>query len=411
MSEDVLAQDDFEGGFFKKGKSNWLYFSVFDGTLCLKYDGPVEGKELEGPIITQHPRTKKEKSTWVERFDSLVVRIIDCERRAKEFSKASGGGKVVNYNFTIMTGKGKRATLQTSYMDAMLRKLLKVAPNIDFEKFVRIGAFKGREDKTIISIKQGDGPLFDEWPAVPFYWQHPTYENGDPNYDKPAVAPDGTVLPNAVHDEDEGTWDFSAQNKFLVKHFKEHTLPRIKEMAAKYGTDRFRPEEYETPTHSGPAQPEIPVVTERPSLLTAMGLEDAMQPSQASELRALCKRLGKDPDEVIKAALKSDVSFDELSLEGAAYLKYRIEKKIAKDPDKYPDPNASKVKEYVTSKKKKDDIDEEWEKATVPKSQASSSADEDDDDDDDWGTKKKSEKVKSAFHDDDDDDEDDDDAF
>lgn len=407
---ETLAQDDFEGGgFIKKEKGKWRRFELFDGTLCIKFDGPGDpSQKLEGPIETQNPRTKALKNTWVDRYDALVVKIVNIERFSMKFEK---GGKVVNYNLMVQApgkdGKpGPRATLQMHFMDALLRKFLKVAPNIDFNKWVRIAAFKGRDGKQVISIKQGDGPVFSDWPAVPFYWQHKIDEHtGKPDYDSKAKAPDGTIMPPGVYDDDDESWDFSAQNKFLVKHFRENTMPVIEAIAKSHGIEGFKPPPTEAElTHTGPVEPEIPIVTERPSNPEAFGLDDAMTASQATKLRKLCKRIKGTPEAVTEKVFKDDtIEFNNLSIAGAAYLTHRIEKLIAKTPEKYPDPDASVIKEHLEKQKaakNKSAVDDEWD--------ASGSSD-DDDDEDDFGTKKKAPgKVKSAFHDDDEDEEDDD---
>jgi hypothetical protein len=395
----MLASDEeFTGGFIEKGTgSGWLRFQVFDGTICLKSKTPVNEKGWEkDPIPTTHPKTKKEILTWIKRFDSLVVRVINVERRRTEFE---GGSKITNYNLTLLAGprdKPIRGTLQLVYMDAMLRKFLKVAPNIDFTKFIRFSAFKKvteGKSKQLISIKQGDGPDYQQWPAVPFYWQHGVDDKGYADYSTKAVGADGSVLPAPLHDEDSEEWDFKAQNKFLVSYFMEKVKPRVDDAAKQLGLDRFvpPPENEGTPEFSGPArEEEIPIVDERPSVLTAMSVKDAMMPAQASEIRKLCKLIGKSPEKMTQTLFKDeDLDFDDLSINAASYLTYRLNKKIAKarkeDPNAFPDPNKSVIKDHLEKTKKK----------AVPD-------DDDDDDSDSFG--EVAAPVKSAFHDDDDDD-------
>lgn len=394
--------DDGVGGFFEsKASRGGMFFQMFDGSICLKSKTMIEG--WEGPIETTHPKTKEAVFTYIKRFDP-VCKIVNVEKRRAEFDD---GTKITNYNLTLIAS-GKKAILQLTYMDALLRKFLKVAPNIDFERYVRISAFKKMvkgKNKQLISIKQAasesDETTVDprEWPPVPFYWKSPLDEDGQPNYDKKAKGADGSVLPKVDHDEEDDTWDFKDQNKFLVKHFTENQLPVIKAIAEKLGIKDYVEDGADAPMFTGPAQPEIPVVTEKPSTFTYENVKDAMTSEQSKELRALCKRIGADPDK-ISNKICGDTDFDELSIVGAAYLKYRIEKKIkkaqAEDPDIYPDPEAdSKLKAELMRRNE--------EKA---KARKAAEDDEDDDDDDDWAAAKPPKGKKKADPDEDDEDDD-----
>lgn len=399
-----LIADDGIGGFFEDdgSKRGGLFFQMFDGSICLKSKTQIEG--WEGPIETKHPRTKESVFTYIKRFD-LVCKIVNVEKRRVEFDD---GTKITNYNLTIVAG-GKRGLLQLTYMDAMLRKFLKVAPNIDFDRYVRLSAFKklkAGKNKQLISIKQAlsaeDERTLDprEWPAVTFYWKSKEDDQGRPDYSTPAKGSDGSVLPAVEHDEDDDTWDFKEQNKFLVKHFTTNQLPTIKAIADRLGIKDYEEGTGDAPMFSGPQEPEIPVVTEKPSTFTYENVKDAMTSGQAKELRALCKRVGADPDKIANK-MCNETDFDDLSIVGAAYLKYRIEKKIkkaqAEDPTAYPEPKEddsalkAELMRRNEEKKKKAQSDDD---------------DDDDEDDDDWGAAKAPKASKKKASDDDDDDDD-----
>ena len=384
-----LADD---GGFFEQGKGpKGLWFQVFDGSICLKSREIVEG--WEGPIETTHPKTKEKVFTYIKRFDSLVARVVNIEKHRKEFDD---GTKITNYNLTLIAG-GKKAILQLTYMDAFLRKFLKVAPNLDFEKLIRFSAFKkmkGGKDKQLISIKQGTGTDYQNWPVVPFYWEHEKHPNGELNFETPARGADGTILPPPIHDEDDDTWDFKEQNKFLIKHFVDNQLPQIKQIAERLGIKDYANETGDAPEFSGPAV-EIPVVTSRPSVIVAPNVAGAMTSGQAVELRQLAKTVGKDIDTLSQKLLEAD--FDDLSIEAAAYLKYRIEKKIAKSggvttdvpaqetsiKDELLRRNAEKAEKEKAAQAvpaASDDSDDDWGAASAPAPKASSDDDDDDDD-------------------------------
>lgn len=392
---DDLAEMQDEGGFFEKGTgAKGLYFQIFDGGIVMKSKEVMDGFET---VSYYNKKKKEDVISYVKRYDEIVARVVNVEKRKV---KLDDGTKFINYNLTLIAG-GKKAVLQVNYMDAFLRKFLKVAPNIDFEQLIRFSAFKksvNGKDKQLISIKQGTGKPYKDWPAVPFYWEHSKHPNGEYDLDSPAVGKDGTVLPRIIHDEDSDEWDSRDQNKFLVKHFNENCLPTIQAIAEKLGLNTKEYEEVNASTgeealHTGPA---IPVITSKPEEPAATGIADAMTASQAIELRTLSKQVGIDPDKLANKFLETD--FDDLSIEGAAYMKYRIEKKIKKareeDPNAYPEPKTdeSKLRAELTNRKeeakKDEDDDDDWDDEPVAKAKAKPTPDPDDDDDDDedtWG--------------------------
>lgn len=403
---DKQLQSLVEGeGFYEKSKFNrmGLFFTLFDGTFCLKSkELPVgeEGWEID-PIKTQNPKTKNDVFTFVKRFDKLVCRVVDVNKRRAEFAD---GGKVTNWNFTVMAG-GKKATIQTVWADQLLRKFLKVAPNIDFERPIIFSAFRKTEHgktKQLISIRQGDSDDLKEWTAVPWYWTKPKDANDKVDLSQPAVGRDGSILPEAVHDEDEDTWDFKAQNKMLADHFVHNDLPRIKEIAERLGlnkdmtvdTDGGLPE-----FSGGPAEEkkvasnELFITKERPDRASMTSPRDAMSPAQSAEIRRLSKMLGKDEDALANKIVGED--FDDLNIEGAGYVIFKLTKKLTKlhleDPAKYPNPLAkSPIRQAIEDNKPKkatsdDDDDDDWAAAPAPKQSKSTKEDDGDEDDSDWG--------------------------
>lgn len=395
--DELAEMQEEEGGFFEKGTgAKGLYFQIFDGGIVMKSKEVMDGFET---VSYFNKKKKEDVISYVKRYEEIVARVVNVEKRKV---KLDDGTKFINYNLTLLAGK-KKAVLQVNYMDAFLRKFLKVAPNIDFSQLIRFSAFKktvNGKEKQLISIKQGTGKPYKEWPAVPFYWEHEKHPNGEYDLDSPAVGADGSVLPRIVHDEESDEWDSREQNKFLVNYFNENCLPKIHEIAEKLGINTKDYEEVSASSgtevmHTGPA---IPVITSKPEEPAANGLADAMTPHQSSELRRLFKQIGADPDKLSNKFLETD--FDDLSIEGAAYMKYRIEKKIAKareeDPDAYPEPKSDESKLKAELLKRKEE-------------EAKKKAAADEDDDDDWDDTPAKPKAKAVDPDDDDDDDDEDD--
>lgn len=391
-------------GFYEKSKFNrmGLFFTLFDGTFCLKskeLPAGEDGWEID-PIKTTNPKTKTDVFTFVKRFDKLVCRVVDVNKRRAEFND---GGKVTNWNFTVMAG-GKKATIQTVWADQLLRKFLKVAPNIDFERPIIFSAFRKTEQgktRQLISIRQGDSDDLKDWTAVPYYWTKPRDENDKVDLSQPAVGRDGSILPEAVHDEDEDTWDFKAQNKFLADHFVKNDLPRIKEIAERLGLNKDMTVDTEggAPEFSGPPQEKtvdtsLHIVKERPDRASMTSPRDAMTPTQSTEIRRLAKLMEKDEDALSNKIVGED--FDDLNVDGAGYVIYKLTKKLKKlheqDPEKFLDPDntKSKMRQAIDDNKPKkaqsdDDDDDDWGTAPAPKQSASVASSDDDDEDADWG--------------------------
>lgn len=368
-----------EEGFFERSKGpRGMYFHLFDGSLCIKSPtAPTDGQGWDPePVETTNPRTKATVHTYVKRFDRLVCRIVDVRKRRREFES---GGKVTNWNFTLMAGS-KKAVLQTVWMDQLLRKILKVAPNIDFEKPIMLGAFSKIENgktRQRISIRQG-GTSADsnDWSPVPFYWENAKNPDGSPDWSSEAKGADGTVMPGIIHDEDDDTWDSKAQEKFLAQHFVENTLPKIKAIAERLG---IRDDDSTNSdggaaggvTHTGTVEESIPVIMERPENVEATSVANAMTSKQSYDLRRLAKQIDKDVD--VLAQKFVGVDFDDMSKEAASYLKYKIEKYIDKtrtaEPEALPEPETKKA--TVSD-------DDDWEPAAPPTSHSAAQSFNDD---------------------------------
>jgi hypothetical protein len=425
-------EEDFSDveGFEEKRGSGKMYFRVFDRSICMTktavvdnvdgtMDPPPAGWE-EKPIETTNPRNKEKKWTYVKRFDRLIARIINVRRDKKQFE---GGGRVTNWNFELVA-KDKRAVLQLSQskngLDPVLSRVLKVAPNIDFTKPIAISAFGTSKDgktKQAVSFRQPGAVMsrnVDDWEKVEEYWKRPTAENGQP-LNKPAKGADGSVLPQPIHDEDDNTWDYKPQEKFLIKYFGEVVVPRIKKAGAKYA----EPEAQQSAPEGGSGtdfnygeNKEIPVITEKPENPVAQSLDDTMLSKQSIRIKRLAKHMGKDPEKLAQKILGCE--YGELSQQAASYLTYRIEKQIAKlvgegDLEPFVEQESAPAKKKSAPKDEDDfdEVEDTDEAPSVTRLVKAKEAQDDEDDDDGWGTAPapKAKAAAAGSEDDDDDDE------
>ena len=206
-------------GFNEKQVQDVTYFQVFDFSLCQKSKTPREksdGTAWEGPIKTTNPRDGSEVQTYVNRFDSIVARIVDVNKYESNFNN---GNKEVGLAITLMAGN-RKGIWKIAWLKGELKRFLKVSPNINFEKPVRISVFKGRKDdgspKLAVSFKQGDGPNPENWEKVNEYWN-------------------ARNLPQPFKDDMTNKYDYSEQNKVLGQNFFAEVLPRIKDVANRLG--------------------------------------------------------------------------------------------------------------------------------------------------------------------------------
>jgi hypothetical protein len=345
MTPMPVEDDLYSGveGFEKKtDKPRGTYFSLFKWRLALRSKTLVEG--WEGPFETRNPQTDEIVNSYAEFYDRLVVRIINITRDKKDFS-ATGGGKVINWNLRVMAGS-KKATIQFTQRDSALKRFLKVARNINFDKPIMISAWEGkREGKShqAISFYQPSDELIagattdegkaklknlDNWTKIEEYWKRPV----DPTTHKPiedsdAVGADGTKLPRGVQDEDSDDWDYRDQDKFLIQQFREHIAPKMEVIAEKYGVNQEQHDENQTPEFSGGPQ-EQAVITEKPANPLATTMADAISGEQRATCLSLAQQIGIDANTISQKLVGANL--DELSRDGASYVQYKMERRLAK---------------------------------------------------------------------------------
>lgn len=334
-------------GFFKKSQNAGIpYFHIFDNSICQKSKVEVDG--WEGPIPTQHPTTKKTVHTWVMRYDSIAAFIIDANRFKKEFTVEQGGGKTSGLDILLLAGT-MRAMLTLKWgqngPDPVLKRFLKVIPNVDLSKPLLISAFKNREGKQAVSYRQGDDPDPQKWTKVDEYWRRSLDTDGKVDLNSPNKGADGSVLPEPEHDEFNDTWDYRHQNNFLMKYFMDNVEPRIKVIAAEHKVtqgptdtgDVREPDDDGFPSHSGVAE-EIPVVTTKPDVVQATGVGDTATGQQRAQIRQLSTQANFDFEAQCQGVM--GCAFDSLNKLGASFAIYKLGQMIAAQGQAAPAPQA-----------------------------------------------------------------------
>lgn len=342
--EQEQAQDSNLGFFKRSAGSGIPYLRIFDGSICQTTKTETDG--WEGPIETQHPITKAKVHTWVIRYDSLAAYIIDVERFKKEFSAEQGGGKTSGIELLLQAG-GRNGKLTLNWgkngPDPVLKRFLKVAPNIDFNKPFLISAWKNNTNKQAVSFRQGTSPDPKQWEKVEEYWKRPTGPDGKPLDGTAAAGADGSILPPPIQDSFDESWDYSGQNRFLMMYFMEKIEPKIKAIAATHKVEAPVPHDEGFPTHSGPEV--IPVVTEKPAVVMAQTLDDMATGEQKARMRELGTQTNIDI--VARSPELVGCGFDEMNKYAASWTIFQLENKLRAQGAPAPPPQQMAPTEAV----------------------------------------------------------------
>jgi hypothetical protein len=345
MNKDLMLADaeefaSSEGLFEDKGSKAGTYLSIFDFTICQRSKTlPENPAGWEGPFTRQNPKTKEEVVSYAKRYDRMVARIVDISKHTKEFDAAKGGGKVTNWDLSLVF-QGQLAVLQLVWIDHVLKRFLKVAPNINFSRPVLISAFKAMKNgdpKQAVSFRQcmtvEPDTNVDNWTKVEEYWKPEVAQNGDKIEGAPYVGADGSLLPPPIQDEEDDSWDYKAQNKFLAVYFRDNVLPKIKAIAERYGLENKDSDSTVAGaelTHTGLPQANDAPVTEKPFNAVAQSLNDMVTGAHVARIKTLSQALGYEPNWATQKLVQADLN--ELTDEAGRYVIYQMESKLQKQP-------------------------------------------------------------------------------
>lgn len=366
MSEETMLVDasafaDVEGLFEDKQGGRGTYLSIFDHAICersksFSYGDDSDKAKAEceanlaalqandpawsGPHKTVNPKTGADVWSNSKRYDRMIGRVADITKHTKEFNATQGGGKVTNWNILILTG-GKYLTLQLVWVDHVLKRFLKVSPNVDFARPIFISAFGSMKDgsaKQAVSFKQYTGDLadiaafrnVDKWDKIPEYWQADKKDaSGKTLEGAKWKGLDGSELPPGVKDDEDDSWDYKAQNKFLASYFRDNILPKIKALAEQYGLHNADTDTSEL-THSGIPQDDDTPVTEKPLNPVAVNVGDLISGKNTARIKQLALAMGREADFVTDKLVGATLG--SLSDQAGKYVIYKLEDHMAKNP-------------------------------------------------------------------------------
>ena len=233
----------------KRTESNIVYLQVKHYSLWRELKKPVEGCET---IIVNNPRTGEPTQKHGYRFDTVsgsAVQLVkyDTERRYWP-------ARYFGFKLHLLDG-AEKYVLDMPYASQVLRRFLRVAPNINWDVPLSITVFKGKKDKgdiepTGIWFQQGGGTV------KPYFSREQPHD-----------------MPQATQDPDTHEWDFKTQHRWLIDKLQSETIPDI-EAAAKRFAPPIEPARGEEFEEGHETEETIPLSAQAPTFADGISDDD-----------------------------------------------------------------------------------------------------------------------------------------
>jgi hypothetical protein len=226
-------------GLTKTSDSNMVFLRVKHYSLWREIKKPVQGCE---EIEVTNPKTGAVTKKYGYKFRTLTGRAVKLLKydTLQKYTTRYFGFKL------HVQDKGEVFVLDMPYYSQILRRFLRVAPNIDWSLPFSITIFKGKGN--------ANGAKNDETTGV---WFQQKGETVKPYYSK-EVPHD---MPAATFDDVDQKWDFKDQHRWLVQKLIDETMPDIEAAAARIAppaehiaNDQDGPEDSQEPEET-PGEP------------------------------------------------------------------------------------------------------------------------------------------------------------
>lgn len=194
----------------KRSPNGRVYLEVKHYCLWRSLKKQVQGCD---EVEANNPSTGQKVKKYGYRYDTVSGHVVKIEKydTEKKYSKRYFGFKM-----HLLDGI-ETYVLDMPYNSQILRRFMRIAPNIDWSFPLQITAFKGKKkpgagvEPTGIWFQQGDETIKQ------FY----TYEE-----------PHG--MPAGIQDPDTHEWDFRAQQHWLVEQLKTVVIPAVEKAAQRF---------------------------------------------------------------------------------------------------------------------------------------------------------------------------------
>lgn len=186
-------------GLGKKNENAAVFLAAKHNCLWQEVKRPVEGSVA---VEVTNPRTKEVLIKHGFAFEYVEGNVVKVEK----YDRRHNGTRYFGFKMTFVDG-ADTFVLDLPYASQVLRRLLKIAPNVDWSRPLKLNVFKGKkangQEEMAIWFRQ-DGA------SVKSY-----YTKEDPR---------GMPQPRQYED---GSWDFRDQHQWLVGKFKNEVIPVI----------------------------------------------------------------------------------------------------------------------------------------------------------------------------------------
>ncbi len=215
----------------KRSESNTVFLQAKHYCLWQEIKSQVDGCES---VQVKNPKTDAVSTKYGYKFNTvygLVTALVKYDTEKKYPTRFFG------FKLHLRDGDDSYV-LDMPYQSQLLRRFLRIAPNVNWNNPLSITIFKGKKENGTEEL----GVWFQQQgETVRVYF---TREN-----------PRG--MPAATQDPDTHEWDFRAQHRWLVERLKTETIPDIDE-AAKRAAPPIQPagSDAQEPFAPEPEQPE-----------------------------------------------------------------------------------------------------------------------------------------------------------
>lgn len=191
----------------KRTDSNTVFLQAKHYCLWQELKQQVQGCEA---VQVKNPKTEAVSTKYGFKYDTVVGLVTDMAKYDTERKYATR-----YFGFKIrLVDEGNNYVLDMPYQSQILRRFLRVAPNVDWSIPLSITIFKGKKENG----KEELGVWFKQrGETIKVYYSRET--------------PNG--MPEATKDPDTQEWDFRNQHRWLVEKLRAEIIPKIMEAAKK----------------------------------------------------------------------------------------------------------------------------------------------------------------------------------
>lgn len=175
--------------------SDGVFLQIKHHCICQESRSPREGFV---PIDVKNVRTGETITKYIKRYRGVEALV----KKIEWYDREHDGTRFMGWKL-LLDANGIACTLDFPFESRMGDRFMKTAENVDFARPVEFSAWKGPDDKTALTIKQGGQNVPQKYTK-----------------DNPGECPVPVKGFN-------GKWNFDKQKEFLHKRMLEVVIPKL----------------------------------------------------------------------------------------------------------------------------------------------------------------------------------------